>query len=171
MDIDDGIVVDRSCRTSAEGVWAAGDAVRMLVDWAPTDVAGRGVRLETFTDAQRQGEVAAASMLGDDATCSEAPYTWSDQFDVSVNSIGLAPAYAESITVAGPEVVVVLSVVGPRLHAVSVVGPASGTGRLVALARHLVTRRADVDVVAVRSAKDLPGLTRTLRAALTGMAP
>jgi 3-phenylpropionate/trans-cinnamate dioxygenase ferredoxin reductase subunit len=174
LTVDDGVVVDTSCRTSAENVWAAGDAVRMLAGHAAGHDAGsggRGVRLETFTDAQRQGETAAAAMLGEPVRYADACYAWSDQYDLTVSSIGLAPPDIGAVALDLPDAVVVLAVDGPTLHAVTVAGAAAATGRLVALARHCVTRRAPVDVAEIRAAQDLAGLTRTLRAAVKALGP
>ena len=169
--VDDGIVVDTSCRTSADGVWAAGDAVRMVLDDAVDQHPGRGVRLESFTDAQRQGEVAAASMLGHPATTTPAPFSWSDQFGATVSCVGLAPADASTITVTTPDAVAVLSVTGSTLRAVCTAGTASATGRLVATARHLVTRQAPVDLAALTAADDLAALSKTLLSTLRALGP
>jgi NADPH-dependent 2,4-dienoyl-CoA reductase/sulfur reductase-like enzyme len=171
LTVDDGIVVDTSCRTSADGVWAAGDAVRMLRDVATGHPPGRGIRLESFTDAQRQGEVAASAMLGHATIGTPAPFSWSDQLGRTISCIGGAPSDADIITVATPDAVVVLTVTGTTLRAVCAAGTAGATGRLVATARHLVTRQARVDVTALTAAHDVAALSRSLLATLRALEP
>jgi 3-phenylpropionate/trans-cinnamate dioxygenase ferredoxin reductase subunit len=171
LTVDDGIVVDTSCRTSTDGVWAAGDAVRMVLDGAVGPPPGRGIRLESFTDAQRQGEVAAAAMLGNPATGTPAPFSWSDQLGRTVSCVGIAPADASTITVTTPEAVAVLSVTGTILRAVCAAGTAAATGRLVAAARHLVACQAPVDLAALAAAEDLAALSKALLATLRSMGP
>ena len=65
-----GIRCDAALRTSAPGVWAAGDACEF-----------DGVRIEHWEVASAQGAHAARGMLGSDEPFSEVPYFWSDLAD------------------------------------------------------------------------------------------
>jgi 3-phenylpropionate/trans-cinnamate dioxygenase ferredoxin reductase subunit len=85
VDVDDGVLVDERCRTSAPDVFAAGDAARHH-----HPVAGRHVRVEHWQNAVTQGTVAARSMLGEDAVHDEVPWFWSDQYDCNLQYTGFA---------------------------------------------------------------------------------
>ena len=66
----------RTLRTSAEGVWAAGDMCEY-----DSVVHGRRVRIEHEEVAAAQGRHAARAMLGSDEPYREIPYFWSDLAD------------------------------------------------------------------------------------------
>jgi 3-phenylpropionate/trans-cinnamate dioxygenase ferredoxin reductase subunit len=160
--IDDGILVDRSGHTSHPDLYAAGDAVRMR-----THPGERGVRVESWQVAGRQGEIAARSMLGVDALYADQPWTWSDQYDVMLQSVGFAPPDAESIvwTSSETDTVLVLGVAGERI--VSACGVASGAAiaNPIRAVQLILESAARVDLEAIRaSAGNLKGLTRLLTA-------
>ena len=83
--VDDGIVVDAQLRTSAAGVWAAGDVAR-LVD----PRSGERVRIEHWVVAERQGQSAARSMLGGGGPFLDVPFFWSAHHDVVLCVVGHA---------------------------------------------------------------------------------
>ncbi len=83
LDIDDGIVVDELCRTSAEGVYAAGDVARHV-----HPLAGGPIRVEHWNNAIKQGEAAARSMLGVGEPYAEVHWFWSDQFEHNLQYAG-----------------------------------------------------------------------------------
>jgi NADPH-dependent 2,4-dienoyl-CoA reductase/sulfur reductase-like enzyme len=87
---DDGVVVDRSMRASAPGVWAAGDIAR----YPGPD--GAMVRIEHWVAAQRQGQVAALSMLGEPAELDDPPFFWSQHYDAVIRYVGHAIAWDET---------------------------------------------------------------------------
>ena len=64
-------------------MFAAGDAVRTRHPGEP-----RGIRLESFTAAGRQGEVAAHTVLGEDEAFTDVPWWWSDQYDANLQYAG-----------------------------------------------------------------------------------
>jgi apoptosis-inducing factor 3 len=86
--VDNGIVVDAEFRTSAKGVFAAGDVARF-----PDPLTGRPVRIEHWALAERQGQAAARSMLGRGKPFSNAPFFWSQHYDVTLSYVGHAPAW------------------------------------------------------------------------------
>jgi 3-phenylpropionate/trans-cinnamate dioxygenase ferredoxin reductase component len=80
--LENGILVDELCRTSAADVYAAGDVANQL-----HPVFGR-VRVEHYNNGEKQGAAAARSMLG-----SAAPYDyihtfWSDQYEHKIEYVG-----------------------------------------------------------------------------------
>jgi 3-phenylpropionate/trans-cinnamate dioxygenase ferredoxin reductase component len=82
LDVDNGIVVDAGLRTSAAGVFAAGDVAN---HHHPRF--GR-LRVEHWANALEQGPAAARAMLGQDVTYDRVPYFFSDQYDVGMEYAG-----------------------------------------------------------------------------------
>ena len=82
--VDNGVLVDASCRTNVPDVFAAGDVANHL-----HPLFGR-VRVEHYNNSEKQGRAAARAMLG-----SEAPYDylhtfWSDQYEHKLEYAGHA---------------------------------------------------------------------------------
>ncbi|MFJ4291000.1 NAD(P)/FAD-dependent oxidoreductase [Cupriavidus sp. NPDC089707] len=80
-----GIQVDEQCRTSAEGIYAAGDCCSQY-----QPLFGTEVRLESWQSANEQGRIAAASLLGVAAEPAALPWFWTDQFGCNVQILGAA---------------------------------------------------------------------------------
>ncbi|KHL00665.1 NAD(P)/FAD-dependent oxidoreductase [Sinomonas humi] len=78
-----GVIVDASLRTSAEGVFAAGDVANSVQPFT-----GDHVRSEHWSNALNGGKVAAKSMLGKPAALDIAPYFYTDQFGLSLEYSG-----------------------------------------------------------------------------------
>ena len=78
-----GILVDARLATTDPAIFAAGDC-------AAVDHPRYGrFRFETWRNACDQGTLAARSMLGQDAVFDALPWFWSDQFDLSLQTVGL----------------------------------------------------------------------------------
>jgi 3-phenylpropionate/trans-cinnamate dioxygenase ferredoxin reductase subunit len=86
LELDNGIKVDELGRTSAPGVYAAGDCASF--PWK-----GRRIRLESVPNAIDQAEAAAAAMLGGAEPYVARPWFWSDQYDVKLQIAGLNAGY------------------------------------------------------------------------------
>jgi 3-phenylpropionate/trans-cinnamate dioxygenase ferredoxin reductase subunit len=93
-----GLIVDRAGRTSHPDVFAAGDLVqRPLVHY------GRVGRLESVHNAIEGGKIVAASILGLPPPTEEAPWFWSDQFDVKLQTAGLWTGADQRVVRGDPE--------------------------------------------------------------------
>jgi 3-phenylpropionate/trans-cinnamate dioxygenase ferredoxin reductase subunit len=83
---NNGIVVDACGKTSAPGVWAAGDCTSFPYQ-------GGMLRLESVQNAIDQAETVAANMLGEGKTYAPYPWFWSDQYDLKLQIAGLNTGY------------------------------------------------------------------------------
>ncbi len=88
--VNDGVVVDETLRTSAADVFAAGDIARY-----PEPVSGDTARIEHWVVAERQGQAVARSMLGIGGAYREAPFFWSQHYDVSISYVGHAASWED----------------------------------------------------------------------------
>lgn len=89
--IDNGIATDAMGRTSAAGVWAAGDCASF--PWQ-----GGRLRLESVGNAIDQAELVAANMLGAAQPYDAKPWFWSDQYDCKLQIAGLNTGYDRIVT-------------------------------------------------------------------------
>jgi len=87
LDVDNGVLVDASLRTSDPHVFAAGDIAN-----AEHPVLRRRIRVEHWANALHQPEVAAQSILGKDAVYDRLPYFFTDQYDLGMEYVGYATA-------------------------------------------------------------------------------
>jgi NADPH-dependent 2,4-dienoyl-CoA reductase/sulfur reductase-like enzyme/nitrite reductase/ring-hydroxylating ferredoxin subunit len=89
LTVDRGVVVDAFMESSASGIFAAGDIARF-----PYALAGGGsVRIEHWVVAERQGQMAAMNMLGRRAKYEQAPFFWSQHYEMTINYVGHAEAW------------------------------------------------------------------------------
>jgi len=84
--------VDELGRTSAEGVFAAGDCA----EWFSPSY-GRHVRVEHFQTAWRHGAAVGRAMAGAGEPFAEAPWFWSDQYDLNLQYAGAGVPWDEEV--------------------------------------------------------------------------
>ena len=93
LEVDGAIVCDSKLRTSAEGVYAAGDCASY-----ESVVHGRRIHVEHWDVAMQQGMHAARAMLGEDADYDVVPYFFSDLADwASLEYVGPAQDWDEEV--------------------------------------------------------------------------
>jgi 3-phenylpropionate/trans-cinnamate dioxygenase ferredoxin reductase component len=90
--IDNGIVVDEFCRTSVDGIYAAGDVSNHFCP-----VFGRHIRVEHFDNAIKHGSAAARNMMGRTEAYDDPHWFWSDQFEHNLQYAGYATEWDDIV--------------------------------------------------------------------------
>jgi 3-phenylpropionate/trans-cinnamate dioxygenase ferredoxin reductase component len=91
IDVDDGIVVDRTCETSVPGVYAVGDVASH-----DHPLFGR-VRVEHYNNAEKQGRHVAKALLGGTDPYDYVHTFWSDNYDHKIEYVGHAKRWDEFV--------------------------------------------------------------------------
>jgi len=133
---DNGVVVDAQLRTAQPQVLAIGDLARF-------PLRGELVRLESWQNAEETARVAAATILGQEATVDFVPWFWSDQFDHQLQIAGqpsLGTQVAERPLGGGASLKGYYA--GDQLVGVAAWGPTSAVAKEFKLARMLLDRGA-----------------------------
>lgn len=94
---DDGILVDDHARTSDAAIVAAGDCTNH-----PNGLLGRRLRLETVHNAVEQGRTAGSTIAGVSAPYSQAPWVWSDQYDLRLQIVGVHDFHDQAVIRGSP---------------------------------------------------------------------
>jgi 3-phenylpropionate/trans-cinnamate dioxygenase ferredoxin reductase component len=92
IEVGNGVLTDEFLQTSSPGVFAAGDVANAF-----HPLFGERVRVEHWANARNQGPAAARNMLGKSRPYVRVPYFYSDQYDVSMEYSGYAPAWDEVV--------------------------------------------------------------------------
>lgn len=140
LQVENGIAVNERLETSAKDVFAAGDCCSFPLAL----YGGRRVRLESWRNAQEQGMLAAANMLGANEAISSVPWFWSDQYDLTLQIAGLADSAATVVRRDlddGAFILFHLDETG-RLIAASGIGRGNVVARDIRLAEMLIAKRA-----------------------------
>ncbi len=89
LTVNNGVVTDRHCRTSDPAIFAIGDcAARPMAHFD-----GRIARLESVHNAVEGAKIVAAVLTGAKDHTEEAPWFWSDQYDLKLQIAGLFHGY------------------------------------------------------------------------------
>jgi 3-phenylpropionate/trans-cinnamate dioxygenase ferredoxin reductase component len=143
LDLTNGIKADHFLRTNDPEIFAAGDCC----SFPHPLYEGRRIRLEAWHNAEDQGVAAAENMLGSENVYSAVPKFWSDQYDLTLQIVGL-PGAGHSALHRRVEDVGDLHfhlAADGRLVAASGIGPTGKIARDVRLAEMLIERRAYPD--------------------------
>jgi 3-phenylpropionate/trans-cinnamate dioxygenase ferredoxin reductase component len=92
LEVDNGILVDEHLRTSAPGIFAAGDVANAF-----HPLYGHRVRVEHWANALNQGPAAARNMLDAQEPYDKVPYFFSDQYDVGMEYAGYAAEWDQVV--------------------------------------------------------------------------
>ncbi|TCJ96653.1 NAD(P)/FAD-dependent oxidoreductase [Nocardia alba] len=137
LDTDRGVLVDAARVTSNPSVLAVGDSARVRRDGRPLP------RVEHWEAAQRDGQIAAATILGTAPPASSAAWFWTDRHGLHVEAVA---------TMSDAETVIVRGELGtPPFSAFGLVGDrvvaavAVGDSVAVRAARRLIDREIAVD--------------------------
>jgi 3-phenylpropionate/trans-cinnamate dioxygenase ferredoxin reductase subunit len=89
---ENGINTDDQSRTTDPDIYAVGDcANRVIVQY------GHRGRLESVHNAIETGKIAAASICGKPAPMLDAPWFWSDQYDMKLQTAGLLSGFDQAV--------------------------------------------------------------------------
>jgi 3-phenylpropionate/trans-cinnamate dioxygenase ferredoxin reductase subunit len=153
--VDQGVVVDRQCRTSDPAIYAAGD-----VAVAPNSWFGGSLRLESWQNAQNQAIAAARALLGEPVVYDPLPWFWSTQYGTTLEILGF-PMRAErelQRVAQRPEAMLRVYLDGNR--PVAAIG--MNAAREIRTVRRLIEARVAVrDDVLIDPAMDLAKLSKT----------
>jgi 3-phenylpropionate/trans-cinnamate dioxygenase ferredoxin reductase component len=147
LEIANGIAVDHELRTADPDIFAAGDCCSFPL----AIYGGRRVRLESWRNAQEQGNVAARNMLGLGEPHAAVPWFWSDQYDLTLQIAGLADEGRRTVRRElgdGTFLLFHLADDG-QLVAASGIGPGNAVARDVRIAEMLIAKRARPDPAAL----------------------
>lgn len=90
--IANGVWTDEHAKTSDPDIYAAGDCASH-----PSQIYERRLRLESVPNAIEQAKVAGANMAGGSAVYDAAPWFWSDQYDVKLQTVGVSEGADETV--------------------------------------------------------------------------
>jgi 3-phenylpropionate/trans-cinnamate dioxygenase ferredoxin reductase subunit len=95
----DGVYVDAHCRTTLPDIFAIGDCARHANRFAD----GIEVRLESVQNANDMATTAARALLGEAADYDAVPWFWSNQYDLKLQTVGLAIGHDAAVVRGSPD--------------------------------------------------------------------
>ena len=93
-----GVDVDQACRTGLRHVYAIGDCAAHANVWAD----GEMVRIESVQNAHDMAKVSVADIIGGEARHDALPWFWSNQYDLKLQTVGLAIGHDAEIARGDP---------------------------------------------------------------------
>ena len=94
-----GVEVDEYCRTSLSGIYAIGDCASFANAFAD----GRIVRVESMQNANDMANCVAQDIMGTSRPFKALPWFWSDQYDLRLQTAGLAIGYDRTVLRGDPQ--------------------------------------------------------------------
>jgi len=134
--VDAGIRTNASLETSAAGIYACGDCASFF-----HTLYRRHIRVEAWWNAEDHARVVAGRLLGRNAICDTVPYFWSDQYELSLQVVGL-PHLGSAVTtkVHGSATIQYHFDARDRLVGATGLGTPSQVGREIRKARQAIAR-------------------------------
>ncbi len=86
---ENGVITDAQCRTSDPNIFAIGDCAARPISFFDN----RLCRLESVHNAVEGAKIVAAAITGGKSPALEAPWFWSDQYDLKLQIAGLFQGY------------------------------------------------------------------------------
>jgi 3-phenylpropionate/trans-cinnamate dioxygenase ferredoxin reductase component len=147
--IENGIAVDETLRTSDPDIFAAGDCCSFPL----AHYGGRRVRLEAWRNAQEQGTLVAANLMGGGEPVASVPWFWSDQYELTLQIAGLADGAETTVRRDMEEGAFILFHLDGegQLIAASGIGPGNAVARDIRLAEMLIAAGSRPDPAALAS--------------------
>lgn len=142
-----GILCDSHLRTSAPGIYAAGDVCEY-----ESPMHGGPIRVEHWDVAFNHGKTVALNMLGQDVTHSVVPYFWTDLADVEIESVGPARSWDRVVLRGKPDERAFSAWYfdGARVVQVAAVGRPHDIG----VGRELIAARRELSIEAIERVAD-----------------
>jgi len=84
LDVNDGIIVDAQLKTSDPDIYAIGDCAK----FPQSRLNGIPQRLESWRNAYKHAEFLAENLFAPNASFSDIPWFWSDQYNISMHGAG-----------------------------------------------------------------------------------
>ena len=88
-----GVDVDSYCRTSLDDIYAIGDCAAHANPYSGNAV----IRLESVQNANDMASVAAKAIMGDKQDYDAVPWFWSNQYDLRLQTVGIATGYDQTV--------------------------------------------------------------------------
>ena len=98
-EVGNGVVVDSQCRTSLPDIYAVGDCALHRNAFAGDAY----IRLESVQNAHDMAKVAASAICGAEAKYHATPWFWSNQYDISLQTVGLTMGFDQAILRGNPK--------------------------------------------------------------------
>ncbi|MGZ9719934.1 NAD(P)/FAD-dependent oxidoreductase [Rhizobium miluonense] len=154
--IDNGIAVNERLETSVTDIYAAGDCC----SFPHPLYGGRRLRLEAWRNAQDQGILAAANLMGAARSFQAVPYFWSDQFDHTLQIAGLVDEGRMTVRRdLGDGAFILFHLdADQRLVAASGVGPGNKVAKDIKLSEMLIAKRVTPPIEALAAHANLKSL-------------
>ena len=134
-----GVDVDSICRTTLDDIYAIGDCASHANAYADNKV----IRLESVQNANDMATIAAKAIMGDKQDYDAAPWFWSNQYDLRLQTVGMSIGY-DATVLRGDPADKKFSVVYLREGVVIALDCVNNTKDYVQ-GRKLVMARAEVD--------------------------
>jgi 3-phenylpropionate/trans-cinnamate dioxygenase ferredoxin reductase subunit len=138
--VENGVKVCATLATSDPDIFAAGDCCAFALPL----YGDRWVRLESWRNAQDQGQLAARNMLGAGIVYDPVPWFWSDQYHLGLQIAGLPDEGIETVRRdLGADAFMLFHLAADgRLIAASGIGSGNAVAKDIRLAEMLIARRS-----------------------------